>query len=215
MLYYATCRTPKELERWVDYPRHLVLAQCYHQHPWMAELYRQMKNRKDNNFILDNGAYEGEMVSAQEYFDVISFLEPQFVIPPDRIEDSAATRALLDYFVSALEYHVSLELRRSICLLPVIQSSPDSAQMIFDYLQYTEKFPGVCFPKWWGNHRPKAIDSLKRRGIWNYGKYHHLLGLHDINNWDQADSIDSHTPVRYNWSLEQLEKACKSQSDKS
>lgn len=73
LLHYESVRT---------YPRHLVLAPVLARNSDMLDTVREMI-KSGVAVILDNGAYEGELMSTKEYAQMVAFLQPTVAVLPD------------------------------------------------------------------------------------------------------------------------------------
>lgn len=67
------------------YSYHMVLAQPYASSGAMRSIIEAMISVRGTEFILDNGAHEGEVMDDDEYMQVVKSLKPECVVLPDLI----------------------------------------------------------------------------------------------------------------------------------
>lgn len=130
--------------------------------------------------ILDNGAYEGQLVPNDTYGKMIEDLRPYAYVVPDVIRDHDAT----------------LKLERGFPLFP-------GSQRIFVVHDHLGLIPASCdwiaVPKWWGKDRVEKTATLRGRT----NKPIHALGFIDDDPLAElpllrdlgVQSIDSSHPV--------------------
>jgi len=90
----------EELIGYTDY--NFVIAPTYIKYPLYAEFYKRERQRGAYT-ILDNGAFEGQLVSVSDLLRIIEDLKPDEVVAPDIIGDRDATLDAADKFMHALD----------------------------------------------------------------------------------------------------------------
>lgn len=130
--------------------------------------------------ILDNGAYEGQMVPNDIYIKMIEDLKPYAYVVPDLIRN----------------HEGSLKLERT---FPLFVGS----RRIFVVHDHLGNLPSTCdwfaVPKWWGKERVARTTALRSK----VNRPIHALGFIDDNSLDEllqlaalgVQSIDSSEPV--------------------
>lgn len=89
-----------DLIGYTDYS--FVIAPTYLKYPAYAEFYK--RERQEGAYtILDNGAFEGELVSTSDLLGIIEELKPDEVVAPDIIGDKNATLSVANEFMNALD----------------------------------------------------------------------------------------------------------------
>ena len=185
---------------------------------WTIEEYRKaISNSKLDLIVLDNGAYEGELVSDRRLVEVIeevADLKPEtriYAIVPDVMQDPKATTNRIRQFFKFLDKN-NIKLPKNVSLLGVIQVNPNidiksalRQTITFSYklqniaMEYGYNLRGFAIPIWfyrkWGC-RDQFASAL--RLVYNSHMYIHALGLDDINELRYLrfgfDSVDSSMP---------------------
>ena len=160
---------------------------------------------------LDNSIFElGESFDPDRYVGWIEKLKPTLYIVPDTLEDSHETMNKFDSWID--NGHDKLpgikmgvvqgETWQDLCNCYRYMS--DKADMIaisFDYSYYLHTGEGDNNLLRYCTGRQRFIDDLKRSGIWNHNKPHHLLGCslarefkHYVND-STIVSLDTSNPV--------------------
>ena len=185
---------------------------------WSIEEYRKaISNSKLDLIVLDNGAYEGELVSDKRLIEVIeevADLKPEtriYAIVPDVMQDPEATTNRVRQFFKFLDKN-NIELPKNVSLLGVIQVNSNvdiktalRQTITFSYklqniaMEYKHDLCGFAIPIWfyrkWG-YRDQFASAL--RLVHNNNVYIHALGLDDINElkylYFEFNSVDSSMP---------------------
>jgi hypothetical protein len=158
------------------------------------EWYR--KRREAGDFIfLDNGAYEGELLSGDEYERLIRDLKPQVYALPDKIDDENETQLLqIDFLKRETRSRSSLPMR-------VLQSeSRDLKKWQELYKRYQALFRWVAFPRALGTLRVSIIHNCFRYGQNMENRIHafgwigsvqevHALATLGVNTMDSAGPV--------------------------
>jgi len=185
---------------------------------WSIEEYRNViTNSNLKLIVLDNGAYEGELVSNERLIEVtsnVAELHPKakvYTIIPDVMQNPKKTLEKTEYFLQYLtDNHIYLP--KNVSLLGVIQVNPSVDQktaliQMLDFvkqmkdLSYEYKVPiqGFAIPIWfyrkWGY---RDVFALTLRLVYNDHVYIHALGLDDFNELRYIqygfDSFDTSMP---------------------
>jgi len=142
--------------------------------------------------LLDNSIFElGTAFDASKFAKYVNDLKPTFYVVPDVLEDAAATiesyiNFNINYDLPGLKIGVvqGKTYEELVDCYTFMSNNADYIAISFDYSFY--QFIGRRY----GNNtsanqaklqrqssgRQALIDMLKRDGIWNYNKPHHLLG---------------------------------------
>lgn len=112
---------------------------------------------------MDNGAYEGELVTFDELCKVATELKPQVLTIPDKINDMEASRKLMEDFMSECKMH----LPKDIQFMRVFQSesrNPILWQEMIGEETYGRDWEWIALPRVLGADRPAiakaALDAL-------------------------------------------------------
>ena len=139
----------------------------------------------DREVLLDNSIFElGESFDSDKFAEYVKELKPTYYIVPDVLEDGYQT---IQQFIDFNKEHDDLPgLQIGVVqgksydeLVECYKFMSDHADYIaisFDYSYYMATGRGKNTLERWCDGRRKFIDDLKRDGIWNYSKPHHLLG---------------------------------------
>lgn len=160
---------------------------------WMAlapfmrnEKYKQffVRKIKSGDFvILDNGAYEGDLVSSQEYADMIRELKPSVYVLPDVpgqfAESMKSSSGFLNRFGIRGESDPLWVVHGKDGDLDQLTTSYCVGAMLCPWVGFsrlTNHF-GLTSPHW--RRRVDFIQYLQSEGKWGEGAEHHALGMLD------------------------------------
>jgi len=123
--------------------------------------------------MLDNGAYEtGHPISSEELLDIAETIDADEVVAPDVYMDAKETIRLTTEFVE----NFSVEHIR-VCVVP---QGRNVKEFIESYSILKElPIQTIALPVWLDriSSRPKVVEKLRQKGIWERNVSHHLLGL--------------------------------------
>lgn len=168
--------------------------------------------KANRTVYLDNSIFElGESFDTQRYVRWIEKLKPTLYIVPDTLEDSKSTMNKFHEWI-----HDNQTNRLPGVKMGVVQGTTwneivecyeymsthaDMIAISFDYSYYQTTGSGGTKLLRYCTGRQRLIDDLKRYGIWNYNKPHHLLGCslarefrHYVND-TSIISLDTSNPV--------------------
>ncbi len=186
------------------YPFHLVLAQYLYDDPeWVAYL-KQFQTLHDKRIILDNGAYENEIIDSAKYATLANELNPWCVVLPDCYNiGSQASWEMAEAFLPLL--HVPCQ--RMLCPQGV---SKEDVLMGFDHAVNTVKLNpkqymlglGKGYLHWGTTETDRLTflkDVLQVPNTTNYRL--HMFGARDIPtthfaNFSNVIGIDTFKPAR-------------------
>lgn len=186
---------------------HLVLANFYGRDTKYAEWYRG-RVRLGDTVILDNGAYEGELVDPLELLRVVLDLRPTVVVLPDVPNNFKATiKSSQDftYMLRVIKCHVQT--------MQVVHATPGdlkgfenayiNAALSNQWVALSRLTPAYGLDSEVPElRRVQFISHLATMGLWRKGTYCHCLGM--LNGWlDELPllvkcgvrSIDSSAPI--------------------
>lgn len=199
-----------------------ALVHLFETHPDYYQFFKHsiMEGRE---VLLDNSIFElGEAFDPDKFAHYVKELKPTYYIVPDVLEDGYQTIQQFIDFSKKYEDLPGLKIgavqgKSYDELVECYKFMSDHADYIaisFDYSYYVTTGRGKNKLERWCDGRRKFIDDLKRDGIWNEYKPHHLLGCslakEFMNYIDDKSirSIDTSNPVvagikelRYNGSL--------------
>lgn len=185
---------------------HLVLAQVYEKDATYAEFYRQ-RVRDGDTVILDNGAYEGELMEQPALLKVVMDLAPTVVVLPDCPGNSYRTQKWSAEFRERLKASFFLGETMQV----VHGQDGDLREFTSAYVIASLSNQWVALAK--RNHyglkrevehlrRVQFIRHLKQEGIWRPWVKIHCLGMLDgcldelpYLNAEGVVSCDSVAPV--------------------
>jgi len=214
MLVYAPIPPINYIEKVTERTKSIfMLAQL-----WSIEEYRNaITNSNLKLIVLDNGAYEGELVSDKRLIEVIgqvSELHPKakiYAIIPDEMQNPEMTLKRTESFLQFMESN-GIKLPKNVSLLGVIQVDPNVNEKtaIIQTLDFSGKLidlthgygvhlGGFAIPVWfyrkWGY---RDVFGLTLRLVYNDHMYIHALGLDDFNELRYIqygfDSFDTSMP---------------------
>lgn len=151
--------------------------------------------------ILDNGAYEDEMLRPVALHHVFNEVDPTYMVIPDFIGRQRESEYLLHTYLDFGSY----DKKR---LLAVLHGE-DVVDCLRYYHRLRREAPGlggVCFPKCLRGLRNEVVCALHTLNLFNPEWYHHYLGfwdpslneIRDLNSRaDEIDSIDSKASFRF------------------
>lgn len=161
---------------------------------------------------LDNSIFElGESFDTERYVKWIEKLKPTLYIIPDTLEDSVSTITKFASWMNDNHTNKLPGIKMGVVqgttwceIVDCYQFMSNHADMIaisFDYSYYQVTGSGDTKLLRYCTGRQKLIDDLKRYGVWNYNKPHHLLGCslarefkHYVDDRSIV-SIDTSNPV--------------------
>ena len=210
----------KESRDYNDYD--YALVHLFETHP---EYYNFFKDsiKMGRQVLLDNSIFElGKSFDPKKFAKYVKELKPNFYIVPDVLEDGYETIKSFHDFVNK---HTDLPgIKIGVVqgktydeLVDCYKYMSDNADYIaisFDYSYYLVTGTGKTKLQRYASGRYKFINDLKRDGIWNDFKPHHLLGcslakeFYFYDNDRTIRSVDTSNPVvagikelRYNGNL--------------
>lgn len=210
----------KESRNYNDYD--YALVHLFETHP---EYYNFFKDsiKMGRQVLLDNSIFElGKSFDPKKFAKYVKELKPNFYIVPDVLEDGYETIKSFHDFVNK---HTDLPgIKIGVVqgktydeLVDCYKYMSDNADYIaisFDYSYYLVTGTGKTKLQRYASGRYKFINDLKRDGIWNDFKPHHLLGCSLAKEFSFYDndrtirSVDTSNPVvagikelRYNGNL--------------
>jgi hypothetical protein len=173
--------------------------------------------------LLDNSIFElGESFDSDKFAEYAKELKPTYYIVPDVLEDGYATIQDFNDFIKKYPDLPGLKIgvvqgRTWDELVDCYRYMSDNADYIaisFDYSYYIVTGSGKTKLERYTTGRHKFINDLKREGIWNIHKPHHLLGCSLAKEFSlytndrSIRSVDTSNPVvagikelRYNGNL--------------
>jgi len=199
-----------------------ALVHLFETHP---EYYNFFKNsvKLGREVLLDNSIFElGESFDPDRFAHYVKELKPTYYIVPDVLEDGYQT---IQKFLDFNKEHENLPgLQIGVVqgktydeLVECYKFMSDHADYIavsFDYSYYTVTGRGKNQLERWCDGRRRFIEDLKRDGVWNNYKPHHLLGcslakeFKNYGNDPSIRSVDTSNPIvagikelRYNGNL--------------
>jgi|TARA_A100001015_G_scaffold304810_1_gene396598 hypothetical protein len=199
-----------------------ALVHLFETHP---EYYNFFKDsiKMGRQVLLDNSIFElGKSFDPKKFAKYVKELKPNFYIVPDVLEDGYKTIKSFHDFVNK---HTDLPgIKIGVVqgktydeLVDCYKYMSDNADYIaisFDYSYYLVTGTGKTKLQRYASGRYKFINDLKRDGIWNDFKPHHLLGCSLAKEFSFYDndrtirSVDTSNPVvagikelRYNGNL--------------
>lgn len=161
---------------------------------------------------LDNSIFElGESFDMQRYVRWIEKLKPTLYIVPDTLEDGVSTMEKFHEWISCEQTNKLPGVKMGVVqgktwneIVECYEYMSVHADMIaisFDYSYYQVTGAGDTKLLRYCTGRQRLIDDLKRRGVWNYNKPHHLLGCSLAREFRQyindtsIISLDTSNPV--------------------
>ncbi len=199
-----------------------ALVHLFETHPEYYNFFKDSK-KLGRQVLLDNSIFElGKSFDSIKFAKYIKELKPNFYIVPDVLEDGYETIKSFHNFVN--EYTDLPGLKIGVVqgktydeLVDCYKYMSDNADYIaisFDYSYYLVTGIGKSKLERYSSGRYTFINDLKREGIWNNYKPHHLLGcslakeFNLYNNDRTIRSVDTSNPVvagikelRYNGNL--------------
>lgn len=183
----------EDVQRVTDYD--YALVHLFDTHPEYYNFFKQavMKGRE---VLLDNSIFElGTAFDASKFAKYVTDLKPTFYVVPDVLEDAAAT--IKSFITFNSNYNAFNQLpglkigvvqgktyEELVDCYTFMSNNADYIAISFDYsvYQFIGRRYGTNTPdnqaklQRQSSGRQTLIDMLKRDGIWNYNKPHHLLG---------------------------------------
>tara|TARA_R110002020_G_scaffold435510_2_gene645692 strand:+ start:625 stop:1413 length:789 start_codon:yes stop_codon:yes gene_type:complete len=199
-----------------------ALVHLFETHPEYYNFFKDSK-KLGRQVLLDNSIFElGKSFDSIKFAKYVKELKPNFYIVPDVLEDGYETIKSFHNFVN--EYTDLPGLKIGVVqgktydeLVDCYKYMSDNADYIaisFDYSYYLVTGLGKSKLERYSSGRYNFINDLKREGIWNNYKPHHLLGcslakeFNLYNNDRTIRSVDTSNPVvagikelRYNGNL--------------
>jgi hypothetical protein len=162
--------------------------------------------------LLDNSIFElGVSFDPKEYAKKIEWLRPTYYIVPDVLEDSKATINSWGAFNAAYYSLPGLKigvvqgktLNDIVECYKFMSANADYIAISFDFSYYQTTGLGNTKFERYADGRQQFINNLIDRGIWNWNKPHHLLGVslpQELKYYIQNDiynirSVDTSNPV--------------------
>lgn len=190
--------------------RHFALAQWCRNHPGYLELMRELRGRGDH-IILDNGAYEGEMLDFPDLYEIAWVLKPNVLVLPDFIgqpkETEYVSRQFQKSFVATVE------------TMFVLHSTETLEEYIWRYAAIKTSWIGI--PKKLrveGKSRLEMFKFLKDAKLIRKNISHHLLGLNSNELEELAffrdicvscdNSLYKDVPNNLQYTMSEWEKIC-------
>ena len=209
-----------ESRKYNDYD--YALVHLFETHP---EYYQFFKDSVvlGRQVLLDNSIFElGESFDPDKFAKYTKELKPNYYIVPDVLEDGYATIQSFHDFVNKYPDLPGLKIgvvqgKTWDELVDCYRYMSDNADYIaisFDYSYYIVTGSGKTKLERYSSGRYSFINDLKREGVWNNHKPHHLLGCSlakefNLYHGDRTiRSVDTSNPVvagikelRYNGNL--------------
>jgi hypothetical protein len=199
---------------------------------WQIEKYRQEIGKSNLNLIvLDNGAYEGEIVTDEHLVNVIKQVSNLhsntkiYPIIPDEIQNPKKTLKRIKQFCEYLNDN-NIQFNRNVNLLSVIQVNPTvdkqtALEQMINFVEdvsdlvvceFTQSLSGFAIPIWFYRKWGFRGDFGRRfREEYHNSVYLHALGLDDVNELPTLksyfNSVDSSMPFTlayHNKNVEQI-----------
>jgi hypothetical protein len=184
-----------------------ALVHLFETHP---EYYNFFKDsiKMGRQVLLDNSIFElGKSFDPKKFAKYVKELKPNFYIVPDVLEDGYKTGIKIGV-VQGKTYDELVDCYK------YMSDNADYIAISFDYSYYLVTGTGKTKLQRYASGRYKFINDLKRDGIWNDFKPHHLLGCSLAKEFSFYDndrtirSVDTSNPVvagikelRYNGNL--------------
>lgn len=166
----------------------LCLAQVAIRDTRYFEWYRE--RRKQGDFvILDNGAYEGELVDPDELLRIAAELNPNVLTVPDKLNDAEESKRMATHF---------LTYRSGFPLMRVLQhESRDTLEWLHLINELEGTYPWLAVPRVLGTFRPEVANLIHCN---SYAKVHAFGWTGNLNEVRElaklgVTSIDTSAPV--------------------
>lgn len=187
------------------------LVHLLDKYPEYANFFKRsiMNNRE---VLLDNSIFElGKAFDSKEYVKKIEWLQPTYYILPDVLENSIDTQSSFRVFATLYNDLPGLKIGAvqgktfseiSECY-KFMSDNADYIAISFDFSYYQTTGIGKTKFEKYVDGRQQLIRNLIDRGIWNWSKPHHLLGVslpnefkyYMQNNIYNIRSCDTSNPV--------------------
>jgi hypothetical protein len=173
----------------------------------------QEELKQGREVILDNSIFElGEAFDKNKYVKWIKKLKPTWYIIPDALENSSLTISqardwIREYTdlpgksIGVVQGKTYWELKTCYSFLDEV-ANVDMIAISFDYSYYEDSVPHSNKLLSWMYGRIKLLGDLRRDGVLNENKPHHLLGcalpqegIAYRDNYDFIYSMDTSNPV--------------------
>lgn len=160
--------------------------------------------------LLDNSIFElGESFDSDKFAKYVKELQPSYYIVPDVLEDGYQTIQNFVEFTGKYNDLPGLKIGavqgktydEIVDCYKFMSDNADYIAISFDFSYYIVTGIGKTKLERWCDGRRRLIEHLKRDGIWNYQKPHHLLGCSlakEFKNYRNDTSIrscDTSNPV--------------------
>lgn len=157
-MHYACIAPTAYLEQYAGRGHfQLCLAQVALRDPNYLAWY--VERRQLGDFvILDNGAYEEELVTFDKLCEVTRLLKPQVLTIPDKIDDYDASVRLMKDFTSEVFRHIPHETQLMRVFQHVTRSPMLWQEMVGDEMA-EHHWDWIAFPRVLGSDRPEFIDA--------------------------------------------------------
>ncbi len=199
-----------------------ALVHLFETHPEYYEFFKTSV-KVGRQVLLDNSIFElGESFDQDKFAKYVKELKPNYYIVPDVLEDGYSTIHSFHNFIKKYPDLPGLKIgvvqgKTYDELVDCYKYMSDHADYIaisFDYSYYVATGIGKTKLERFSSGRYSLIQDLKREGIWNKFKPHHLLGCSLAKEFNlyrddpSIRSVDTSNPVvagikelRYNGNL--------------
>jgi len=200
-----------ELSALTDYD--FVIGPVYRRFKEYADFYKK-QNALGRYVILDNGAFEGELLEDEDLLDIAQELQPAEVVAPDVLYDRKATLDRVKGFLGKFKLlEGAADIKIQVC--PCGQTTEEYVQSYANlvevadvvgltYLTFLEPQSPVMGLSHFGaeSKRLSVLHTLVGRGLIDSNIPHHLLGLanldalkHYAGMYPWIRSIDTSFPI--------------------
>ena len=186
-----------------------ALVHLFETHP---QYYDYFKNsvKLGREVLLDNSIFElGESFEPGKFAKYVKELKPSYYIVPDVLEDGYATIKSFHEFTTKYTKLPGLKIGavqgktydEIVDCYNYMSENADYIAISFDFSYYIVTGKGKSKLERWCDGRRRLIEQLKKDGIWNNQKPHHLLGCSfakEFKNYvgdKTIRSVDTSNPV--------------------
>lgn len=198
-MYYCTIAPATYLKQLGSRKRHFALAQVALRDDRYRDFYRQAAEHGEH-VILDNGAYEGELLGFAALLELAVDIRPSVVVAPDFLRDAEKSR----YVAQAFRDYIARGGAKSFDVMEVLQESPEN--QIAWLGAYKSIAPGtwVGIPKWF-TQRARFFTELAAFGLMRTDVQHHFLG---INSMDEVALLAKLPIISNVWGCASIDSKC-------
>jgi len=186
-----------------------ALVHLFETHPDYYQFFKD-SIAKGREVLLDNSIFElGESFDSDKFAKYAKELKPSYYIVPDVLEDGYATIKSFHDFVNKYPDLPGLKIGavqgktydEIVDCYNYMSENADYIAISFDFSYYIVTGKGKTKLERWCDGRRRLIEQLKRDGVWNDQKPHHLLGCSlakEFKNYiddKSIRSVDTSNPV--------------------